>query len=316
MSGCGQPHRRPEPDNLFWPLPPEKPRIKYIESIYSEDDIGRVYSIREMLFGKSYNDTMSRPYGIFAHRGHIYVADVVSGRVILYDRNNKVMQVFGQEGAIRTPADAVSDGSGTLYVADSGQNKVAVYDAQGEYQTAFPLGPARPVSLALNEALGRLYVVDRTGHQVIVLSLNGDPLFHFGSRGIDKGQFNAPLGIALSNSGNVYVLDAGNFRVQVFDADGKFIRSFGSVGDRSGFFANPKGIAVDSENHIYVSDAAFNNFQIFDEEGHFLLNVGNLGFAPGELYLPADMSIDENDRIYIADQLNSRIEIFQYLKSP
>ena len=241
ISACGQPPRRPEPDNLFWPLPPETPRIKYLQSIYTDDDIDHVYSIRELLFGKAYNDRMTRPYGIFARKGKIYAADVVIGRVILFDRNEKNMYVFGHEGAMGTPADAVSDASGTVYVADSGQNKIGLYDARGKYKTAFPLGDARPVSLALNESLGRLYVVDRSGHRVMVFSLSGNLLFQFGSRGIDKGQFNAPLSIALDNSGNLYVLDAGNFRVQIFDPDGKFIRSFGDVGDRSGFFPTRRG---------------------------------------------------------------------------
>ena len=35
----------------------------------------------------------------------------------------------------------------------------------------------------------------------------------FGFQGVQKGQFNAPNGVAIDSSGNVYVLDSGNSRV-------------------------------------------------------------------------------------------------------
>lgn len=316
LSACGPAARRLEPDNLVWPLPPDPPKIQYIQSIYSEDDIGRVYSLIEKIFGKNYGDTIGRPYGVFARRGKISVTDLTMRSVFVFDLATKRLAVLGGEGALRAPSSAVMDAAGATYVADAGSSKIAVYGAQGNYTTAYPLDGGRPVSLAVNELLGRLYVVDRAGHQVIVLGLDGKKLFEFGGQGGKDGQFNIPLSIAVDKQGAVYVLDSGNFRVQLFDADGKFIAKFGEAGDRPGMFANPKGIAVDSEGHIYVTDAAFSNFQIFDQQGNFLLFVGSLGPYPGQLHLPGGISIDENDRIYVADQFNRRIQVFQYLKTP
>ncbi len=315
LASCGPAPRIPEPDNLIWPLPPEQPRIKYIQSIYSEDDIGRVYSLREKLFGKSYFDKMVRPYGVYACHSKIYVTDIAAMRVFVFDLMAKKLRILGQEGAVKVPSAVVDIADGTTFVADAAQGKIAVYDAGGNYKTAFPMAPIRPVALAVNEALGRLYVVDRSAHKVVVLKLDGTPLFEFGAHGYDDGQFNMPLGITIDRTGTVYVLDSGNFRVQLFDPDGKFITQFGSVGDGLGFFANPKGIAVDSEDHIYVTDVAFNNVQIFDREGNILLFVGGMGSSPGQMFVPAGVSIDEEDRIYVADQLNGRVQVFQYLKS-
>jgi len=316
IAACSPITPRTEPDNLFWPLPPEQPKIKYIKSIYSEDDIGRAYSIRETLFGKTYIDTLSRPYGVYAIHDRIYVTDILAMRVMVFDLAAKSLHVLGDEGAIQVPAAAVADAQGKTYVADAGQAKIAIYDAKGDYLTAFPLKDIKPVGLAINESLGRLYVLDRVGHRVVALDLSGKTLFEFGKQGIENGQFNMPLGIAIDKTGILYILDTGNFRVQIFDADGKFISKFGEVGDRPGFFSRPKGIAVDSEGHIYVVDAAFSNFQIFDRSGNVLLFVGRLGSEPGQMYLPAGVAIDENDRIYVADQLNKRIEVFQYIKTP
>lgn len=316
LVSCGPPPRVPEPDNLFWPLPPDLPKIKYIQSIYSEDDIGRVYNLREKLFGKEYADTMGRPYGVSVRGRRILVSDISLRRVLVFDQVAKRLRVLGEEGALVTPASAVADSAGNVYVADAGGAKVAVYGPEGVYRTAFALKGGRPVAVALNEARKQLYVVDREVHRVVVYGLDGARLSEFGGRGNVDGKFNIPIDIALAADGRIFVLDAGNFRVQAFSPDGVFLSKFGSVGDRPGSFANPKGIALDSEGHIYVTDAAFCNVQIFDSRGNVLLFVGQLGPHPGYFHLPAGIAIDENDRIYVADQLNSRVQVFQYLKDP
>lgn len=315
-SSCAQPSPRVEPDDLFWPPPPLPPRIKYLKSIYTEDDLGRNYSLREKLFGKSYFDGMVRPYGVSARHGKLLVTDIVMRRVMVFDVGaRRLTSVLGQEGAFQLPAAAAVDAEGRFYVADSSSTKVVVYDPSGNYSTSLQIDGGRPVGLAVSDALRRLYVVDREGHRVVVFGLDGTRLFSFGRRGNGDGQFNIPLDVALDVAGRVYVLDSGNFRIQAFTADGAFLSKFGDVGDRPGMLANPKGIALDSDGHVYVTDAAFSNFQLFDAEGSILLFVGAMGPFPGYLHLPAGIAIDEADRIYVADQLNSRVQVFQYLRT-
>ena len=315
LSACGPAKRPAEPDNLFWPLPPDPPKIKYIQSIYSEDDIGLVYSFMEKLFGKDYHDSLVRPYGVFARTGAMAVADVTLRRVLLFDLTSKRLTIVGDDGTLRIPSAVVIDSSGRIYVADGPGGKVALYDASGRYLTAFLMKDSRPIALALNEQAGKLYVIDGDGHRILVFGLDGRRIAVIGKAGRGAGEFNFPIDIAIDRSGLLYVLDARNFRVQILEEDGSYLRSFGSAGDVPGSFANPKGIALDSKGHIYVTDAAYSNFQIFDSTGNILLFVGSLGPRPGELHLPAGISIDEQDRIYVADQLNGRVQIFQYLDS-
>lgn len=316
VAACAQPPVRHEPDSLFWPAQPEKPRIKYVQSIYREDDLGREYSFLEKIFGKGYLDSMVRPYGVSVTGGKLYVTDIVSRSVTVYDLDRKrlIAVISGRDARFRMPAAAVSDKDGNIYVADSGGSSVIVYNHLGLFRSMMQIPGGKPVGLALNDKLGRLYVSDRERHRIVVFDLKGTLLFEFGARGTDKGKFNIPLALTVDGQNRVYVLDSGNFRVQIFDADGAFLSKFGEVGDQPGAFANPKGIAVDSEGHIYITDAAFSNYQIFDQQGHVLLNVGEFGTEPGYLHLPAGIAISEHDRIYIADQLNSRIQVFQYLR--
>ncbi len=317
LLSCAQPSPRIEPDNLVWPFPPDIPRIKYVKSIYSEDDLGRMYSFVEKIFGKAYFDTMVRPYSVYAGFGKLIISDLVLRRVTVYSTENKklITVIDSNSRKFRMPASAVCDADGNVYIADSGGSSVVVFDKKGIYQNTLLIPSGKPVALALNERLGKLYIADRQTHRIIVYDLQGNHLLDFGGHGFIDGKFNIPLAIAIDNENRVYVLDSGNFRVQIFDSDGQFIFKFGEVGDRPGMFANPKGIALDSVGHIYVTDAAFSNFQIFDSHGRILLHVGEMGLQPGFFNLPGGISIDNNDRIYVADQLNSRIQVFQYLKS-
>lgn len=318
LFACAQPLPRLEPDNLLWPPPPEAPRIRYVRSIYSEDDLGRVYSFVEKIFGKTGFDIMVRPYGVHVSNGKLLVTDILVRSVQVFSLLDKRLTtvISGREARFRMPAAAVCDKEGRIFVADSGGSSVFVFDRSGSYETEFPLPGGRPVGLALNEKMGRLYVADRERHRIAVFDVRGNKLFEFGGRGYRDGLFNIPLDLAIDVEGRVYVLDSGNFRIQIFDADGAYLSKFGEVGDGPGMFANPKGIDIDSDGHIYVTDAAFSNFQIFDLQGRLLLAVGSFGTFPGMMYLPAGIAIDDKDHLYIADQFNSRIQEFQYLKSP
>jgi DNA-binding beta-propeller fold protein YncE len=307
--------------NIVWPLPPDPPRIKYQKAIYSLDDVkgrGFFQGLKEFIIGGEGNQSIAKPYGVHAHKGKLYVADTVLRVVLVFDMKLGKMHYLGESGngMLAKPIDVTTDKDDNVYVSDSGQNRIAVFDKDRKF--VLGIGKKgeleRPGGIAVNNQLNRLYVTDIKGHKITVFDLKGKLLFNFGVRGVEDSQFNFPVSIAVDKEGKVYVVDSMNFRVQVFDAEGKFLRKFGKAGDIYGAFARPKGIAVDSEGHIYIVDAAFNNVQIFDQEGKLLLFFGNMGYKPGELWLPAGIGIDENDMIYVADQYNHRIALYQFLK--
>ncbi len=305
---------------LVWPLPPEEPRIAYLRSYRGEADFYEK-GFFDVIFGAPPQPRLRRPFGVFARDGKIYVSLSQGASVVVIDTKRKKLEYIGEFGTGRlgVPLGLAVAADGTLFVADAKTRKVFGYDAMGKLKVAIGKEGEfqNPAGVAINNELGRLYVVDSKAHMVRVYSLKGESLFQFGKLGERDGEFNHPNHIAIDRrNGNVCVTDTINFRVQVFDKDGKFIRKFGEVGDRPGNFARPKGIGIDSEGHIYVADADFNNFQIFDENGQMLLFVGQGGDVPGAFYLPNGMYVDEEDRIYVVDSLNGRIQVFQYLSEP
>lgn len=316
ISCAPAPYQKPQVD-LVWPLPPDEPKIKFVDKIMSTLDLGIQQSFTESLFGEEKVDALLKPYGVAVDReGKLYVSDI--GKVFVFDLQNKAYAFIGTEpgiGKLIMPIGVATSSDGRVFVADTAQDRVFVYRKNKFAAAIGHTGDFEsPSGVAVDEKRGLVYVVDSKKHMVTVFSLSDySKLRTIGKRGTETGEFNFPANIALDSDGRLYVVDTFNVRVQVFDEKGNFVKSIGKLGDGPGFLARPKGIAVDSEGHIYIVDAAFQNFQIFDQEGKILLVVGTTGTRPGEFYLPAGITIDDQDKVYVVDQIPGSVQIFQYL---
>ncbi len=304
--------------NIVWPLPPEEPRIKFIETFESNKDFEEENLLQTIISGEDTELKLTKPYGITVDKeGKIYVTDI--GKIFIFDRKNKKVDFIGTETAsvkLKMPIGIAISQEGKIYVTDTAYDKVFIFSLDGEMLTAIGQKGefGNPSGLAIDEKRRRLYVVDTKQHNVRAYStIDLSLLMTIGERGNNDGNFNFPTNITVDNDGNFYVVDTNNFRVQIFSPEGKHIKTIGRIGDSPGSFARPKGIAIDSEGHIYVVDAAFQNFQIFDKKGQLLLFVGEAGYGNGQFFLPAGIFIDNEDRIYVVDQLNARVQVFEYL---
>jgi DNA-binding beta-propeller fold protein YncE len=314
FASCAKVPKEP-PMELYWPFPPQKPRIKFVDIIVGSIDVTGVMSgsVSRLLFGEEPEYRFLKPAFLAVKDDVLYVTDITA--VHVYDFKKKKFHLVGKKSLVSATGVAVSE-DGRIFVGDSMKNQVLIFNKDGS--SAGSIGGLSVFGsvggLAVDDANGRLMVCDTKGHKVAVYSLSGELLFSMGKRGNEKGEFNYPYSATVDPKGNIYVVDSGNFRVQIFDKDGNFISAFGSLGAVAGTFSRPKGIALDSEGHIYVVDAAFGNFQILDSEGRVFLAVGTNGKAPGQFMLPLDIAIDGRDRIFVVDQINRRIQVFQYLK--
>jgi DNA-binding beta-propeller fold protein YncE len=302
---------------LVWPLPPDQPKIKFVDIIRTNLDLEKKGGLAEAIFGEERAEGFQKPYGVAVDKdGKIYVTDI--NRVFVLDLKKKDYDFIGNEpgvGQLRNAIGIAIASDGRVFVTDVSAARLYVY-RNGKYAEA--IGEkgefASPSGVALDEKNGLIYVTDTRYHTVKIFSLlDYKHIRDIGKNGSGIGEFNFPTNIAVDAEGKFYVVDTGNFRVQIFGKDGQFIRAIGVPGDMPGSFARPKGIAIDSEEHIYVVDTAFQNFQIFDQTGKILLAVGSGGTDPGQFLLPAGMTIDDQDKIYVVNQIPGTVQIFQYL---
>ena len=313
-----------QPVNLVWPLPPDKPRVKYLESFSNNFDVEprKKISWVDRVVGNgdpNVTEAFKRPAGVASDsKGRLLVASTEKATVYIIEKEkHKITRFRGDQGIVlQQPIGLVVDAQDNFYVADASLHEVMKFDSEGHVRATVgnDSGMKNPTFMALDEKRRRLFVVDSHIHQVFVYNLDSLQLeAKVGKRGEKNGEFNFPVGIAVGPDGSFAVTDTGTCSVEIFSPELKFVRRFGRQGYRPGDFVRPKGIAIDSDGHIWVVDAAFNNFQIFTPEGKVLMFVGTKGSNPGQFEVPLSISIDKNNRVYVSDSLNARVQVFQFL---
>jgi DNA-binding beta-propeller fold protein YncE len=301
-AGCsiqGKPAATTPGSYAFWPDSPNLPRIQYLTSINSSNDLRAAPSrLDRMLYGKEAEQAVrvDKPYGVAMWNGRVYVCDVRGASVLVFDLKQNQMRLMGSGGvgAIRRAVDIAIAPDGTKYVADLGSKRIAVFTPDERFVRTFAFPDCSPAGVAVYE--DRLYVVDMESlHVKVVNRFSGELLATIGQPGGLDGQFVRPLGIAVDSEGYIYVSDIIKCQVQRFDPEGNLVLAFGQSGNRPGYFSKPKHLKVASDGLVYAVDAAFNNVQILDEEGKAMMFFGSHGNHTGAMDLPAGIYITEKD---------------------
>lgn len=318
----------PAPDtgqNLTWPLPPDKPRVKFLEMWNNNLQIEPIKKrgFLDKMAGlpdKNKLEEFEKPAGIAVDsKGRVLIASLGHSKIYRIDKEHKTLErISGDRGmTFKSPLGLAVDANDNVYVSDPQQKMIMKFDPQFHLMATFGGQDEikNPSYIALDEDRRRLYAVDTKSHQVFVYNLDTMQLIaKVGKPGDKNGEFLYPVGIGVNRrDGSFAVTDTGSCSVEVFDADFKFVRRFGKQAMTPGNFVRPKGVQFDSEGNIWVADAAFNNFQIFNSKGQVLMFVGVPGKGPGQFQLPNGLYIDKNDRVYVSDQLNYRVQVFQFL---
>jgi DNA-binding beta-propeller fold protein YncE len=240
------------------------------------------------IFNTETHDTQMIRNGTEAHFGWInglafddddrlFVSDGKMHRVLIFNARHELENQVA-DGLVDPVGIAIDTANRFLYVVDTQQDQVIVYDAD---------------SLKLLRRIG-------TGGKNHFLTTPGD--------------FAAPQGIALDADGDIYVTDTLNDRVEIFDPDGNFISAFGKNGDGPGRFARPKGISIDGDGHIWVADEMQDRLQVFNRDGQLLTYIGTgHGDLPGQFKALVGVAIDKKNRVFTTEQYPGRLQVFQYI---
>jgi len=302
---------------LMWPPPPERARVVHVRTIASPADLrpdrGFFENLTKFLFGgEDSRPWLVQPVGIAVSReGVIAVADPGAQGVHIVDLTEKRYRLLTERtsGMLGAPVGVAFGPEGRLYVSDSRDHLIAVYDEDFDPDGLLGTDLVHPTGIAVvNDTV---FVTDTGRHAIACFDRSGTLLGMMGERGNGPGQFNFP--VQLVSDGTLFVVDALNHRIQRLSHGGAALSSFGRLGTGPGSFANPKAIARDSEGHLYITDALLDNFQIYDTAGQLLLVVGRKGLSDGEFMSPSGIAIDGENMIYVVDSLNRRIQIFRYL---
>jgi DNA-binding beta-propeller fold protein YncE len=211
------------------------------------------------------------PLGITVDsKDRVWVADAVKQHVYVFAPDGTALMALGKVGEMVNPTSvAVDEARNRLYVVDSRQHTILVYDQEsGQFVTKFGKrgkGDGEfnfPTNIAVDRG-GRIYVTDTLNCRVQIFDPDYRFLDAFGSRGNGFGNFLKPKGLALDSYQNLYVVDADFDNFQIFDPQKRLLMFLGGGGVQPGTFWLPAGIYVDRHNQIYVADQNNRRIQVF-----------------------------------------------------
>lgn len=162
----------------------------------------------------------------------LYVADPELDQLLVYDADppHKLLRKIGTPGkghTLTTPGDfskptnVAVDKDGMVFVSDTFNDRVEVFDADGKFVRTFGKpgdGPgyfARPKGIAV-DGDGHVWVADGVQDRVQVYTPEGQLLIWFGGHGAYPGQFNALAGITIDKNNRVFTSEQYAGRVQMF----------------------------------------------------------------------------------------------------
>jgi len=223
-------------------------------------------------FGTSFPGGSSLPFDVaIDSTGRIIVTNCPGHLVVFDPGGNFRFTIAGPgsgPGQLGCSEGLTVDRSDNIYVADSSNGRIQVFDNTGALQ--FIIGPSfpggsfgYPESVAI-DSNGRIIVTDLQRTTVSVFDRNGIFQFAFGGSGSGDGQFFRPAGVDVDSSDNIYVSDISRKDVQIFDKNGVFLAKFGGPGSGDGQFLNPWDLAIDKSGHIVVVDVNKRQVQVFE----------------------------------------------------
>ena len=254
--------------------------------------------------------TMSRPSGIAARDGVVYVCDSGGACICRLDYRNHTYTVFGNKepARLREPRGLVIDSEGRKYVADPGRKRVVIFDAQDTCEAAFELPNAYPIDVAVRE--DELYVLSgEWDNPCSVLVLNratGEVLGTLGGSGQEPGQFDFPTSLCVDSDGCAYVGDIGTGRIQKLSRDGTLIWAARPKGFQPGL-EGITGLRMASDDTLFALNGKAGNRALhrLSPDGHMLMAVTGSyrRQLPGSLAEPLRLTVDATSLPYLKDYI-------------
>jgi len=290
---------------------------------------------------------LNAPYSVFVDaKGYIYIGDDGNQRVQKFPPGSSSVTngvtIAGGNGVgsnanqFYNPVSIFVDGSGNLFAADEGNNRVQKFlpgsltgiTVAGGNGAGVGYNQFNGPSSVFIDAGGYIYVVDLLNERIMKFppgstsATNGVVVAGGNGQGYGGNQFNYPASVYIDASGYIYVADQINNRIQKFPPNstsatyGVTVAGGNSYGSKANQLSSPSAVFVDASGYIYVADELNNRVQKFPPNSSILTNGITVGGGNGggsganQLSYPLSVNVDSEGNIYVADPGNNRIQKF------
>jgi sugar lactone lactonase YvrE len=251
----------------------------------------------------------------------------------------------GDTARFHNPTGLALDSSGSLFVADLGNNSIrkaslfgtnwTVITWAGNVQASGSIdgtvtdarfdGPSGIVT----DRAGNLYITEPRNDDIRQISPEGivSTLAGLDSPGNTDGtgteaRFSGPAALAIDSAGNLYVADEDNHTIRMISSAGEVTTLAGLAGHpgyRDGVgtaarFNQPVSVAVDADGNVYVGECGNNTIREVSPAGVVTTLAGDPlgghadGVGSGARFLcPHGLTVDTAGNVYVADHGNHTV---------
>lgn len=187
---------------------------------------------------------------------------------------------------LNQPSALARDSAGSLYIADTGNDRVLKETVSGNSYTESTIGTSlsHPTGIAVDSS-GAIYIADQNNHRVLKETPSGSA---YTESTIGTG-LTTPCSVAVDTSGNVYVGDTTDNVVY------KETLASGAYTQTTAVALGSCALAVDASGNLFVADTAHSTVAKYQLSGGVYTLAGNFNGAG-----PAAISINSVGEMYIS----------------
>ena len=171
-------------------------------------------------------DNFNRPTDVaWDAQGNIYVADGYgNSRIAKFDRNGKYIKSWGSRGSapgqFNVPHTMAIDAQGLVYVGDRQNNRIQVFDGEGNFKTQF-VNVGAPSAICITPGPRQFLYASNSNPstsmdngEIYKMTLDGKIVGKFGTAGKLIKEFGSVHEMDCKSENEIYVGEITNWRVQ------------------------------------------------------------------------------------------------------
>lgn len=256
--------------------------------------------------------------------GNSYIPDAANQQIIKKDSDGNIIDTFGSAGSGNGQLSLLDDKytriivvNNELFIADTNNNRIEVFDLNGQYVRQFGGGQLSLPTDMLLDTQGNLQIADALNNRIAVFNTNGTFVSAWGNTGSGEELLATPIFIIRVN-GEYLVFNGSEvkkYNATNYTYNGTAPTAYNSApyGSTGGLLTAPTDVSVDEQGNVFVADKSNGRIVVYNRSGDFVVDWGepyHIGADINDpmIYLnPISVAIGQGGQVFVGDGSGGRV---------